>query len=675
MADDTILFQEQFAIRPGDRLPQFDSPGVEAFAVKDRHHNGRAMFALISPGDLPCRALGLTGFEPAKQLPLLWPAAAGIVDWLVIPASGGAPVWGRRPAILFDAPKGERFQQNPAAPLPPLSEQVVTRMLIAPAIAAIKELSAAGITHRAIRPGNLYHSSESKDSGLILGECLSMPPGYGQPALYEPIDQVGADPLARSAGTTADDLYALGVLAAQLHFGADPTIGWDSERVVRAKINQGTFVLLAGREKLAPSMAELLRGLLADRAADRWGVKHVEAWVKGQQSASAIASTQQRASRPILFAGQEHMSKISLAHAMAAHWTEALKLTDTPELENWLKRGFAEENAGEELNKIWIRSSSPGPGEATKDRAVSRLCMMLDPDGALRYRELRADLTGLGTLMSRAIGREDLAIQLGDMLRGRLPFVWIEGQTTLQADQIQARRVLEGLDKYLDRPGPGFGIERALYELEPAAPCRSPLIADYYVTSERDLLSAVDAVIPDLPAGTVPIDRHIAAFIGARLMRSTDREMGMLYTEKEEAEQAVAVLRLFAMVQHARPNSNLPRLCELLVRMLHPALEQFHNRAVRAEVERQMKKHSANCDLVALASLFEPEGPSRKQDSVGFTRARRAYSAAGQYADWLEAGGLTNSIRVKAIASRAAAGTAAFMTSAALTAYCVWAMW
>jgi hypothetical protein len=675
VADEAIILRDQFEVKPGERLAFFDSPAALAYAAVDRHNAGRAMFALIGAGDLPCRGLELAASKPTKQVPVLWPEAIGIVDWPISPNPGGEAVWGRRPALIFDVPKGEKFQPDFSTPQRPLSEQQLTRMLIAPAVASFRELHASGITYRAFRPGNLYRATESSTASITLGECLSAPPGFGQPPLFEPIEHLGADPLGRGPGQTADDYYALGVLAALLHFGNDPTFGWDAERIAFAKINQSSFVLLAGREKMAPSMAELLRGLMVDNPDARWGAKQVEAWIKGQQATPAQTSTQQRAARPAMFAGQEHMTKMSLAHAVGVHWQDGLKLVDSADLENWLRRGFSEEKAGEELNRIMVRAGSPGPSGAQKDRALSRICIMLDPGGPLRYRGVRADLTGLGVLLSRASVQDEAAIELADMLRGRLHFAWLEGRPSLRSDHIQVRRILEGLDKYVDRLGPGFGIERVLYELEPGAPCRSPLIADYYVISIRDLLPAIDAVIPSLPVGTVPIDRHIAAFIGAHLMRNTDRELSMLYTEKEEAGMAVAALRLFAVVQYANPNRNLPRLSAAMVAALRPALELFHNRAARATIERQLNKYAAECDFSAMAALMEPDGSARKKDAQDYLIARRTYMAAKKYAKWLEAGGLTNPDRVRAMAARMAAGTSAFAASAAITAYCVWAMW
>ena len=96
---------------------------------------------------------------------------------------------------------------------PQLAGQVIT-----PLVAAIREMTALGIPHRAIRPGNLFYQS-SNQGPMMLGECFSMPPGYAQPALFETVENAIADPYGRGPGLNADDLYALGVLILLLHVG------------------------------------------------------------------------------------------------------------------------------------------------------------------------------------------------------------------------------------------------------------------------------------------------------------------------------------------------------------------------------------------------------------------------------------------------------------------------
>jgi hypothetical protein len=672
MADDQILLEGRYEIAADARLPKFDSPGVEAFAVNDSNEPGRPMFALIAPGHLPCRYLSVLTKKPPSDAPVMWPRAGGVVDW-PLAQNGGQAVWGRRPALIFDAPKGVRVFGSEVAPPGPMTEPQLARQIITPLATVIRELTSLGIPHRAIRPGNLFYQT-SNQGPVMIGECFSMPPGFAQPALYEPVDTAIADPYGRGPGLNADDLYALGVLILQLHVGRDPTEGMSEEEVISAKISAGSFAALAGREKLSTSMAEILRGLLNDKASDRWTLRHLDAWSVGQHFTPTMPFLPQRASRPIRFGDSDHMNKPALAHAMARRWPETLKLVDSTDFDNWMKRSFNDDKVQDVMTRLANSAASSGPTAAIKDRYVSRLIIWMNAQSPICYRDIRVNVTALGTMLAHVLDNQPLLNQFVELLRGRLVQVWLNEQPALNSDQLQVRRIMEEVEKHVDKPAIGQGAERALYELDPLIPCRSSMIADFYVINMRDLLPAIDAALPALGAGTIPIDRHIAAFIGAHLRRSIDRELNGIAQAAEEADRRVAILRLLAMVQQAFPNRKLPRLAEAVVAMLAPALNSFHHASARAEAEKRMHKLGKECDFSALALLFDPSGPYRRSDSLGFIAARRAYTALKHEEKWLEQGGLTHPSRTRLIGQRAAAVTSAFVASAAVAAYSVYAL-
>jgi serine/threonine protein kinase len=672
MADDQILLEERYEIAADRRLPKFDSPGAEAFAVNDRNEPGRAMFALMAPGHLACRYLGTLTKKPPSDAPVMWPRAGGVVDW-PMHAAGGRSVWGRRPAIVFDVPKGERVFGGEGVLPGPMTEPQLARQVVAPLAAAIRELSALGIPHRAIRPGNLFYQA-SNQGPVMLGECFSMPPGYAQPVLYETIENAIADPCGRGPGLNADDLYALGVLILQLHVGRDPTEGISDEEVVSAKITAGSFAALAGREKLSTSMVEVLRGLLNDKTADRWTLRHLDAWSAGQHFTPTMPYLPQRASRPIRFGDSDHMNKPALAHAMARHWPETLKLVDSSDFDNWLKRSFNDDKVADVIARLTTSAATSGPTSAIKDRYVARLIIWMNAQSPICYRDIRVNVTGLGTMLAQVLDNQSLMTQVIELMRGRLPQVWMNEQSALNGDQLQARRIMEEIEKHIEKPGIGQGAERALYELDPLVPCRSPIIADFYVINMRDLLPAIDAALPGLGEGIIPVDRHIAAFIGAHLRRSIDRELNAIAQASGEADRRVAILRLLATVQQTYPNRKLPRLADAVVAMLRPALASFHHATARADAEKRMLKLGKECDFSGLALLFDPSGPYRRSDDLGFTAAKRAYAALRREEQWLEKGGLTSPERTRLIGQRAAAVASAFVASAAVAAYSVYAL-
>ena len=667
--EDAILLQNRFEILSGTRLSKYDQGLAQAYGARDRNDAARQLFALIAPGHLPCRAFTAMGQREGTEMRLLWPQEVGIVDW-PIGRQGETVVWGRRPALIYHAPKGERMVAGPAHPVPQLSEQDLIRNVLHPILAAIKDLVVIGVPHRAIRPDNLFYQVGTAGQ-VVLGECLSMPPGAIQSAAFETIENAMADPMARGYGTSADDLYALGVLALTLTTGRDPAQGMSDEDLVTAKINMGSFSALAGGEKLPPSMTELLRGLLNDKAAERWSVKNVEAWALGQHFSPPLPNLAQRATRPIRFDGREYLNRPALAHALSRHWEEGQKLIDGVDFDNWLKRGFNDDKMADKLLRIKGLAHAYGPPASAKDRMLSRMIQFMGGNLPIAYKDLRGNLTGLGTLLANVFDDQAKVGQFGDMLRAKLPHAWMEEQASLRPEQTQMRKILEAIDKCIERPGPGFGIERALYEFDPATPCRSAMIADFYVAHPRDLLPAIDAALPGTEPTTLPMDRHIAAYIGANLRRSVERELTELANKDDPIGHRLAVLKLIVAVQRLHPSDKLPRLAERLLAMVDPAVETFHNISGRDKLRKQLVRLAGFCDFSAMLELLDRDGAPHRSDEDAFRRAQKAFAAYGREMKWVEGGGLTNPNRVKPVAQRAAAITAGFIASAVIAGYSV----
>ncbi|HVZ01834.1 MAG TPA: serine/threonine-protein kinase [Dongiaceae bacterium] len=669
MADngDKVILHDRFEIKPASRLAQFDQGSAQAFAAEDQSHPGRKLFALIASGTLPCRGLDLP--ERRGQVPVLWPEAAGMVDWPVR-IEGGAQVWGRRPAMVYLQPAGERMAKTDDDPLPRLNEQALARTIIKPAAEMLRELGQLGIPHRAIRPTNIFYAAGNSGE-VLFGPCFGAMPGADQPVAYETVENGPANRLGRSVGSVADDLYALGVLLLSLHIGRRPLQGFSDEAVVAVKINFGSFSALSEGEKFSPTMAELLRGLLSDKVSDRWTVRNLDMWMLGQYFNPVLPSLPQRATRPIRFGGGEHISKPAIAHAMAWHWDEAVDFVDSGQLDAWLQRGFNDEKVAQPLAQIRGMAFGHGAAGAVKHRTVSRLIEFMGPMLPLCYKSIRVNPNALGAMLAAAIDQAPLRNEFAELLRGRLPQGWLDQQPKMTPDLAQLRRVLDTLEPLVDRPGPGFSIERALYELEPLAPCRSELIADFCVNHLRDLLPAIDAALPGADAGTVPMDRHIAAFIAARIGRSVERDLNALANMADQVAYRLGVLRLIAAVHNVHASHDLPRLGESIAGMLGPVIDSFHRLKSRDELRNRAKQLAAKADFQQLAEMLDEEGPTRQIDANGFIEAQQSYAALEQEAKWLEGGGLTEPALIQASARMSAAATSALLASAVVAGFAV----
>jgi hypothetical protein len=674
--DDLVMLRDRFEIKPGSRLPQFDQGAAQAFVAEDRSQAGRKLFALICPGTVPCRGLNLP--ERRAQMPMLWPEASGVVDWPVPTPGGqagdggtasGGTVWGRRPALVYPQPGGERLQKDPSAPLPTLTEQLIARNIIKPAMVVLKELGNLGVAHRAIRPNNIYYAVGNSGE-VVFGECFATPPGSDQPAVYESIENGPANRMGRAPGSQADDLYALGVLVLFLHMG-NSVHAMSDEAVIAAKINFGTFSALAGGEKVSPTMAEMLRGLLCDKISDRWTLKNLEMWMLGQYFNPVLPNLPQRATRPVRLGGGEHLNRPAAANAMAMHWDEALANLDNGTLESWLKRGFNDEKVAEPWHLMQGLALSYGASTGTKHRMVSRLIQFMGPNLPVCYKSIRVNAFAMGNMLAAVIDQPALRTEFVEMLRGRLPQGWLDNQPKLTSEIASIRRTLDGIEKVIERPGPGYSVERVLYELDSGMPCRSELIGDYYVTSLKDLLPAIDAALPGAAAGTVPMDRHIAAFAASKIARPIERELTLIANTADQSAYRMGILRLLAAVQRQHPNDDLPRLAETLLDLLKPVVDGFHRIQARSDLRNKLEKLAARSDFVQMSELLDEDGPLRQADVLGFEQAQNTYAELEKEAQWLDEGGLTDPARIQASARVSAAITSAFLASGVLAAFTV----
>src|SRR5277367_3683436 len=139
--DEPGTIASYFRLDPA-RPPQMVG-GLRAFAASDRRDLTRPLIGLQARADLPPRARALARMAQAQ------------VPHVMMPLEQGP---GRDPAaqevwfMFCAAPPGPALSTAPVV----WTEDEVMRCLLAPAAMALDALSARGVTHRAIRPDNLF---------------------------------------------------------------------------------------------------------------------------------------------------------------------------------------------------------------------------------------------------------------------------------------------------------------------------------------------------------------------------------------------------------------------------------------------------------------------------------------------------------------------------------------
>ncbi len=655
----TVDLNNRYEIMPGAPIEKLDSPTASAFVARDRVLGYDDLFALVCDTDVVARRDILPRIRDLMGGATLRLMDWGIVDW---PKDGQ-----RHFVIILEHPVGDALMADLGGEIAPMDELELTRVILPSVISALGQLSANRITHRAIRPDNIFYTDETRQ-GVIFGENTSAPPGYNQPVMFETIEFGMAMPEGRGPGTTDDDIYALGVTMLMLLLGQNPVADIDDHDLIAAKIKEGSYRTLLGGKQVVPPMREPLRGMLSDDPAQRWSLEDLEMWLNGRRLSPMQAGLAERAQRPFHFEDKMYYCCRSLAHGLARDWRSASLMVKQGNIARWVRRSIGDEERAEAIDAaLGVAKDSRGPlkGPSAGIALVSRVCMALDPAAPIRYKGFSSTFWGLEQAMAATFQHKDRAQVFTEMILHDLPIFRLRLQKMTVADVAAKTRSFERLAQYLKNPRLGFGIERCLYAFNPTQHCLSPFIEADQVVHISELLPALDRVGRSRPE-VVPIDRHIAAFIGARFKENVDKPLTGFANKNNQERSALGLLNVLALLQWRLGPPELPGLANWVGEHLTPVVASFHNRAERLRLEKELPRFIAKGDLSELFNFLSDSG-RRERDQRGFAQASEAYAAAETEIAQLKSGA-ADPERARTAGHRFAVGVTMMLSLAAIAA-------
>jgi hypothetical protein len=613
-----VRLAERYEIQPGTPLPTLNSTGGNAYSAKALRDKRADPFAIICNGTMLPRvdfAQALAGTDNPTLMRLLdW----GIMDW--------PPEKASRFCLIFERPGGRRLMNSLHESIEPMSEDQLTKQIIHPLVSVLRDLSSRGVTHGAIRPTNMFYRDLAA-GGLVLGECMSTPPGYGQPILLETIERGMASPAGRGNGTIADDLYSLGVTLLLLYLGRNPVAHLDDEQILQAKIERGSYPALVGQLRLPLALNEMVRGLLVDDPKQRWGLSDLDLWVAGRRLSPKQPQVLRRAARPLEFQGQEYWHSRTLARGFSRHVAAATIVIESGELDKWLRRSMGDDARAEAVTNA-IQTASGGKGGAMADRLVARVCMALDPAAPIRYRGKAMMPDGIGGLLADAFLRGESPQSTAEVIANQLPMFWVNVQTDFRPEYVPLVQSFDQYRSLLERTSVGHGVERLLYEMCPSLPCLSPLVVRQLPATPAQLLRALDAAVASgVDRHKDPIDRHVAAFLAARHKRTDELLYGQISPNVDPLRRTIAMLTVLSDVQAHTSTDSLVHLAEWLVALLEPAFRRFHSRPYQETVRKQAEVAAAQGRLTDLLRIVD-DPASLRRDRREFEEAQRSYREA-----------------------------------------------
>ena len=587
--------------------------GQAAFAVRD-HRLGRT--------DL--MAVQVAAGTAARAIPVA-SLAGTLIDNCLAPLAHGAgrgPGGGQACYVVTPRPPGAALAAalhgaGPGGSFTPWSERELIEQLLRPAAHVLDRLSSAGITHRAIRPNNLFRAGPGQP--VTLGCAWAGPPAWLQPAVFEPPYAAFCHRAGRGEGAIADDVYALGVMLLMLAGGRLPMAAMDDDAIIRCKLERGSFAALASDLRLPSGIADLARGMLAEDP-DHRPPPVLLADPLAARARRVAARPMPRAQRPLEVGGRPIWDARCLGHALATNAEQGQRLLRGQSIESWLRRSLGDPLLAARIEETVRNRAADHPLDPGRANAllVMQAAAILDPLAPMCWPDLVLFPDAIGALLAASGGPPDpsRADPPGlDQTQSIETIVQIEA-AVLWADARQARidPELTRLDARQQRlllriGGWSGGLVRLRYALNPLLACRSPLVGSDCVVRLADLLPALERHVA--PADTV-IDREIAGFISARFVGRMDAEFATLAQPEESpmdppGQRGLAQLRVLARLAAPEPAATWPHLCKVALQPARSVLRRWRSSKARAAREAALEAAAGRGSLAAMLALLDDE--------------------------------------------------------------------
>jgi eukaryotic-like serine/threonine-protein kinase len=611
-----VALGERFRIHPAQTVLDMAGPLAEAFAATDSTRPDTGCVALVArPEQFPRvgAAAQLRGLEHPGMVRLL---DAGPVNW---------PDGAQRFAMIYETPAGPPILRK-GKRIDPIDARLLARAFVVPVTQLLAELNRRGVAHRAIRPDNIYWYDFGK-TRLTLGPATAGPAGALQPAFCEPLELAMCDPYGKGGGVAGDDLFSLGATVLALLRGEWPLADLSDEAILDRRLDAGSWDALAGKYHPPTEMYDLLRGLLCDDPAERWSLPTVAKWAEGSRPQLPRFTMPAKAREPFLFEGKLLRTGREIAIAMGRHPQPAAAAVRSGVMRDWARRALPDDTAAKKIEAL----SGPGShaGRDGDGPLVARACLALDPLGPLRVGGICVRPDGYASALARAFVADRAQLPaLDSAIRAGLHLEWVEAQKAALPNQKGMRRFnsFERLGRWASESSVGSGLERCLYELDPRMPCLSPLSIDGWVETAGDLLPEIDRALEDDATGQTGFDRHVPAFLAARVAADEAALRGLSAGIADE-ETRLAALRLLAELQETYLVGSLPNLARQCATLIRPTLERYQRVSTKELIQHRAEAAIAQGDLRELVRLVDDK-VGLEADQKGFTSAKNEYTNA-----------------------------------------------
>lgn len=620
------ILENRFQINTNEPLSQYDGYFSKAFSVTDLENPRRPLYAAITPGAIPARLDAIKILARNRHMNISSLVSYGAC---YLPNLAGCHL-----VSIWQRPKGKTLKQILQARNEPFGEKFIINEILRPLQSVINFLGNHNITHGRINLDTIYYHPKTVEK-LTLIEGFSEPTSAAQHDLFSPIEYSLAQPIAKGNGENSMDCYAMAMLTHFLQHGNLSLLDWDKESITEMRLNDGTHFLL-DRYDTSITFQDFLRSCLSDKKHERWKNWQVDKWLDGQSFNVLRPRPPREGPRPFEFGGKELLNRRSIAWALSKNWRKAYYIIKDNVLSKWLDLSGQKSDITNKLRRVTsyasTNSSVKKSNDAIESEIVAKAITLIDQTGPIRYRDFSTHIDGVGALIAYAFAEQNHKDidTIKNLILADLDEFWLE-----QYDDNQQNEYLKSLEStsfklhnlrvMVSSNRLGFGMERALYDLNIDMNCRSPLIAKYNITNVEQLLKYLDMIAPNVKEQYEPVDRHIAAFICSHLEIISEIRLPELQRfDNINNDKYIGILSLLAKAQRNSGLDKLNNLCDWMMIYLEKTMQHINNREYRAKLTADLYRISKTGSLSHIEETLV-NSPFLLKNQLGFAKARETY--------------------------------------------------
>ena len=597
-----FLLKERFEINFNMPLESYNSNGGLAYKVKDRIDSRRELFALICNKETCPRNSYLAYFKAIDHPNIMKLVEYGIVSDPIQRTNSIA--------LIYAIPQGGRVLDHLEEVNLKINPQKVKKIILN-LISAIEALKGYGITHRSIRPDNLYFKNKEYNE-IVVGDCLASFPAYYQPAAFETIESLMSMPSGRGNGNEKNDIYAIGATCLSLLSGKEPLQDLSIAEVIRLKMKKGSFNALSAEEKISTGLVNIFKGMLADDPNIRWNFIQTYNFLEGKSSYTPSHMLPEKIKRSLSINGEKCYSSKEVAYNLYLNPNDGWVLIKSGKLLEWIKNGLESEEIYAKIEKIASQIDENSNHELT----IAEVCIQLDPTSPIHIRDISLFPDGAAKAIFYCMKNHINIDNFYDLFNSELIRSWY-----LQQTDVRCPFNISELKININRRDIGYGLERIIYEIDEDIPCFSPLIGEEYVNTAARILKALDNNYNNIKGDIRPYDKNIIAFLRSKLGKKIDGIILDLNANKDSL-QISAIIRLYADMQKKYGPVQLTNLGQWLCSISKPIIESYHNLNIQKKIEKDLTKVNKNGKIIEICQVLEdPE--TKEKDTEMYKKVKK----------------------------------------------------